>query len=171
MSWEAEYITALVELMSVEGEITVHALADKFNEGKMDRVKVTDRKAGSAVRNELKLKTERITSGENKGKFGIQIDREQIKALCLRYGVDIPEQSSLSSLSSPQDQVQSEHSEGSEHKENIKVLEGTVFNPCYTCGSKKFWKTKFGTTVCATCHPPVDDNEVVEWLDLEHTNG
>ncbi len=34
---------------------------------------------------------------------------------------------------------------------------------CY-CGSTKFWQTKFHNIVCATCHPPISESEVVEWL-------
>jgi len=40
-------------------------------------------------------------------------------------------------------------------------------NPCYACGSTKFWKTKFNNTVCAICHPPASEGEVLEWIEVE----
>lgn len=166
MSWVADYLTTLIGLTCEKAPITVKALADKYNVGKVEHDQVNARKAGSAVRNDLKLKTGRITSGENKGQYEIILNSEIIKSLCLRYGIDIPEQSSLYSPSSPQDQVQSEHSEGGEYIGINKAIVRSVINPCYSCGGKKFWKTEFGNTVCAICHPPSSDENVKEWIEV-----
>src|SRR5439155_12393794 len=38
--------------------------------------------------------------------------------------------------------------------------------PCYACGSTKFWQTRFNNTVCATCHPPSSESEVVDWIEI-----
>ena len=166
MSWIAEYLQALIALTCAESEITLKALADIYNEGKNEKDKVTPRKAGHAIRNELKLKTERITSGENKGQYKIKLDSEKIQGLCFRFGVEVPKESSLHSLRSPQNQDQSEgseHSEGSpeNHQQVISQLK-----PCYACGSKKFWETRFGNIVCAACHPPNKDASVVKWFEI-----
>ncbi len=159
MSWVAEYLQALVVLTCTESEITLKALADEYNEGRNEKDKVTPRKAGHAIRNELKLKTERITSGENKGQYRIKLDSEKILALCFRFGVDVPKESSLHSPRSPQNQDQSEgseHGEGSlESNQQVK----SQIKPCYACGSTNFWKTKDGSVNCATCHPPVSEEE------------
>lgn len=160
MSWVAEYLIALINLTFMDSPITVKALADKYNEGKIERDQVNARKAGSAIRNDLKLKTKRITSGENKGQYEIVLDKENIKALCLRYGIEIPEQSSLYSPCSPQDQAQSEHSERSE---------GSRTTPCYNCGGLRFWKSNQGPLLCVTCHPPVE-NQNIEYVNLEDQN-
>lgn len=123
MSWIADYLVSLIELTKTEGEITVKALSDQYNQGKEGKEIVSTKRVGHVVRDEFKLKTGRLTSGEHKGQYGIKIDEEKIKALCLRYGVDIPEQSSLYSPSSPQDQAPSEDSEGSEDQMNLNSLD------------------------------------------------
>jgi hypothetical protein len=114
MSWVAEHLQNLVNLTCEDKkDITCQQLADKYNLGDF-KYKITAKKAGSIIRNDFKLKTERITSGENKGQTRIVLNAEKIKALCLRFSVDIPKESSLSSPSSPQVQPQSEDSEDSE---------------------------------------------------------
>lgn len=40
-------------------------------------------------------------------------------------------------------------------------------NPCYTCGSTKFWKTKDDSINCATCYPPTSEEDVKEWIEVE----
>lgn len=126
MSWIAEYLQALIALTCTESEITLKSLSNRYSQGKDEKDKVTPRKAGHAVRNELKLKTERITSGENKGQYKIKLDSEKILSLCFRFGVDVPEESSLHSPHSPQTQLQSEDSE---HSEGSTSKSDTVLDP------------------------------------------
>lgn len=114
LSWTAEHLRNLVELTCNPAPITLQELAEKYNAGKSDRECITAKKAGSIVRNEFKLKTKRITAGEKKGQYEITLNPEKINALCLRFGIEVPEQSSLHSPSSPQVQTQSEVSELSE---------------------------------------------------------
>lgn len=121
MSWLTDYLNALVELTCEDTHITIKALTDKYNAKQEPVNQATTKKVGYVVRNELKLKTARLTAGENKGQYEVKLDAEKIKALCLRYGVEIPEQSSLYSPSSPQEPIQSELSEGSED-----AIEGTL---------------------------------------------
>lgn len=171
MSWIADYLTALIELTCDDKDITVKALAEKYNHGKEEKEQVSTKKAGYVVRNELKLKTCRLTSGENKGQYAIKLEGEKIKALCVRYGIEIQETSSLYSPSSPQVQLQSEHSEGGERNDKNNILETTTLKPCYSCGSKRFWKTESGVIICAICHPPDHTNQAVDWIDLEHSSN
>ncbi len=118
LSWIAEYLHALVELTCKESAITVQDLTDTYNKGKPEQISA--RKTGYVIRNEFKLKNKRITAGQKKGQYAIQVDPAKIRALCLRFGVEIPEQSSLHSPSSPQPQPQSE---GSEHGELLSDVE------------------------------------------------
>ena len=120
MSWVADYLSALIELTNTEEEITVKALADQYNLEKVGKEIVSARRVGHVVREDFKLKTARLTSGTHKGQYEINIDADKVKALCLRYGIDIPEESSLYSPSSPSDQSQSEDSELSEGAETIE---------------------------------------------------
>jgi len=114
-SWVGEHLQNLVDLTCEQKiDITCKQLAEKYNASDEVKYKITAKKAGVIVRNDFKLKTERITSGENKGQTRIVLHTEKIRALCLRFNIEIPEQSSLSSPSSPQDQAQSEDSEHSE---------------------------------------------------------
>lgn len=163
MSWVGEYLTALITLTCQEGEITVKALTDTYNAAKEPTNHVSIKKVGYVVRNELKLKTSRLTSGEHKGQFSIKINHESIRKQCLKYGVEIPEQSSLYSPSSPQEQAQSELSEGSE---DTQIVEGKILTPCYACKSRKFWRATFGSILCAVCHPPVSEKDVAEWITV-----
>jgi hypothetical protein len=58
--------------------------------GSLDKKgKVKSRKVGSIIRNYLQLRTERWTSGENKGLYYVVWDGERIRALCTRYGVEM----------------------------------------------------------------------------------
>lgn len=137
MSWVAEHLVNLVELISVNtGDITVQDLAAKFNDGKQKENCITSRKAGSIIRNDFKLKTERLSSGEKKGQYGIKLDYEKIKTLCLKYGIDIPEGSSLHSPSSPQNQSKSEDSEGSEHT-SATASTFPIISGAYTINNKE----------------------------------
>lgn len=123
MSWLTDYLNALIELTCEEEHITVKALTDRYNLKKEVKDQASTKKVGYVVRNEFKLKTARLTAGENKGQYEVKIDTEKIKALCMRYGVEIPEQSSLHSPTSPQEHIQSELSEDSEGNQ---VIEGTL---------------------------------------------
>jgi len=123
MSWVADYLASFIELTKTGDEITVKALADQYNLGKEGKEIVSTKRAGHVVRDDFKLKTERLTSGEHKGQYGIKIDAEKVKALCLHYGIEIPEGSSLCSPSSPQDQDQSEDSEHSEDTQELFSLD------------------------------------------------
>lgn len=38
---------------------------------------------------------------------------------------------------------------------------------CPCCGSRRFWRSVHGATVCSTCHPPAAESLVVEWIDAE----
>lgn len=115
MSWVGEHLQNLVTITCTQSsDITLQQLAEQYNEGKELKEKITAKKAGSIIRNEFKLKTERITSGEKKGQYRIVLHAEKIQALCLRFNVEIPKQSSLCSPSSLQDQPLSEDSELSE---------------------------------------------------------
>ena len=114
-SWIGEHLQNLIDLTCEQkNDVTCKQLADKYNAHDEVKYKITAKKAGAIVRNEFKLKTERITSGANKGQTRIVLHKEKIQTLCLRFNIDIPEESSLSSPSSPQDQTQSEDSELSE---------------------------------------------------------
>lgn len=46
----------------------------------------------------------------------------------------------------------------SSNKENTQ-------EPCYSCGSLKFWETKNGTINCFICHPPPSEESVKSWID------
>lgn len=164
MSWVADYLISLIELTKTEEEITVKALTDQYNQGKIGKEIVSARRVGHVVREDFKLKTGRLTSGKYKGLFGVRIDVGKIKALCLRYGIEIPEQSSLHSLSSPQDQLYSEDGEHREYKEDSKEITKEVIESCFACGSTEFWRRHDGGIVCKTCHPPVSDEDVKEWI-------
>jgi putative DNA primase/helicase len=39
--------------------------------------------------------------------------------------------------------------------------------PCYSCGSRRFWRKQAGELVCGTCHPPAAEYLVSEWLEVE----
>ncbi len=166
MSWVADYLVSLIELTKTEADITVKALTDQYNQGKIGREIVSTKRVGHVVREEFRLKTGRLTAGEHKGQYGIKIDKEKLKALCLRYGVEIPEQSSLHSPSSPQDQLYSEDGEHSEYKEDSKELAKDALEPCFICGSIEFWRRHDGGVVCKTCHPPASDADVKEWITV-----
>lgn len=122
LSWVAEYLQCLVTLLAKNEVITVNDLTEAVNINKEQKDKVTPRKVSNMVRSELKFKTERLTSGNKKGQAQIKIDYEKLKALCLRFGVDMPEQSSPRSPSSPRDQPQSEVSEDSERSTGTEIL-------------------------------------------------
>lgn len=151
MSWLAEYLTALVELTCLPHDITIAAFADQYNKSKPEKEQINPKKAGYAVRNHLKLNTERITSGENKGKFRVVLDKEKVMALCTRYGVEIPLESSLHPPSSLPEPDVSGYSEDSELSQ---VVEGEVISRCDICGGEEMWHLPDGTPRCQRCHPP-----------------
>jgi hypothetical protein len=47
----------------------------------------------------------------------------------------------------------------------LETLE-TALKPCYTCGGTRFWRDRYDTDHCATCHAPPDDVHVAEWVDV-----
>lgn len=128
LSWIAEYLQCLITLTATNDIITVNDLTEEFNKNKEQKDKVTPRKVSVIVRNEFKFKTERLTSGTKKGQAQIKISEEKLKALCLRFNIDLPEQSSPSSLSSPQLQPHSEDSEDSKGFQETERLEN-INNP------------------------------------------
>ena len=75
-----------------KNDITCKQLSDKYNAKEENKYKTNPKKIGSIVRNDFKLKTERITSGENKGQTRIILHTEKIKSLCLRFNIEIPEE-------------------------------------------------------------------------------
>lgn len=40
---------------------------------------------------------------------------------------------------------------------------------CFACQSPRRWVSIHGTVVCGTCHPPVDDSLVKEWIGPERS--
>jgi hypothetical protein len=36
---------------------------------------------------------------------------------------------------------------------------------CWTCRSRRFWRSVHGRTVCARCHPPAVPELVAQWLE------
>lgn len=115
-SWVGDYVQILVDLIAENEDISMKQIADKYNEGKLDKSQITSRRAGSVMRDDLKLSTVRATSGVHKGKFIVVWSDEQILKLCTKYGIEIPENHPLYSPMSTDVQVQSG---GSEHSEGI----------------------------------------------------
>lgn len=114
LSWVADYLQCLVTLTVENDVITVNDLAKEFNKDKEQKDKVTPKKVSVVVRNEFRFKTDRLSSGTKKGQAQIKIIEEKLKALCQRYNIEVPQQSSPSSPSSPQDQPHSDDSEDGE---------------------------------------------------------
>lgn len=113
LSSTAEYIQTVVDLLDIgKDQVTAKDFADRFTEH--GSYPISSRKAGSIFKNDLHLSTEKVTTGEFKGRSALVLDKQKILDLCDRYGVDYPKQYSPSSPTLTQDQVQSEHSEGSE---------------------------------------------------------
>ena len=42
--------------------------------------------------------------------------------------------------------------------------EGEHVPPCYTCGGIRFWRDRYGSLTCNTCHPPADESVVTAWV-------
>jgi hypothetical protein len=38
--------------------------------------------------------------------------------------------------------------------------------PCYACQGTRFWRSRHGPLVCATCHPPAVVDLVAEWIEV-----
>lgn len=127
LSWEADAFQSLLDLIKSKKSISVGDFANAltanqvFGEGV-----VNSRKAGSIVRTNLKLQTDRCTAGENKGQRVIVIDRERIVTMCQKFGIEIPAEPSLQSLPSLTSYQESEHSEGGEQSEGSELLNNVI---------------------------------------------
>lgn len=116
LSWEAEAFQILINLINQKQDISVGMYAGKLSDEKIfGGDEVNPRKAGSIVRNSFMLRTERSTSGDNKGQMIIQLDPTRIQALCQKFGIAVPTVPSLNSLPSPTPYQASEHREDGEH--------------------------------------------------------
>ena len=36
---------------------------------------------------------------------------------------------------------------------------------CYSCRSRRFWRSIYGPVTCAVCHPPAAEHLVQEWIE------
>jgi len=120
-SWVANALRVLVNLTLSPETITVQQFAKQLTSANVyessKEETVTARKAGSIVRNHLKLTTKRISAGPSKGQYEVVIDAPKVLNLCEKYGVEIPAESSLHSPSSPSSGQASERSDGSEDQQ------------------------------------------------------
>jgi len=44
--------------------------------------------------------------------------------------------------------------------------EVSALRPCYACRGRRFWRSRNGPLVCATCHPPAAVGVVAEWVEV-----
>lgn len=49
---------------------------------------------------------------------------------------------------------------------DVSVSSGAVV-PCFSCHGTRFWISIHGTTVCGSCHPPMNPELVSRWLEHE----
>lgn len=148
---------------SDDGKITVKNIADAVNvDIEKEKYKLTSQRVGKIIREELGFKTHKGAGGL----YFIDIIQKQLEYLIGRYGVESP-----LTPSSPLPDSDSKGDLGDlEDLSRVKETElKTHFKPCYACGGIKFWKTKDGAVNCATCHPPVSEEDVKEWIGEEGT--
>jgi P4 family phage/plasmid primase-like protien len=87
------------------------------------------------------------------------------------------EMSALSAHSAHSSQISLECVEREEEREK-RVIDLTGRNalngatpltvdiePCFACHSTRLWKSIHGAVVCGSCHPPLSDDLVVEWIE------
>lgn len=61
--------------------------------------------------------------------------------------------------SEPQGGVEPKKTTTNQQQDEPASASSQTPSPCYACGGGKFWKTKDGSINCATCHPPVSEEE------------
>ena len=42
-----------------------------------------------------------------------------------------------------------------------------IRNSCFSCRGTRFWISQEGVSLCARCHPPISDEIVQEWLEVD----
>lgn len=139
---------------SEDGKITVKNIADAVNvDIEKEKYRLTSQRVGKIIREELGFKTHKGAGGL----YFVDISQKQLEYLVTRYGVESP-------LTPPSPLPDSDSKEDlGDLKDLDKEKETglkTQLNPCYACGSTKFWKTKDGSINCVTCHPPASEEEV-----------
>ncbi len=140
-----------------EGKVAVKEVTDAVNtEIEKERYKLTSQKVGKIIREELGFKTHKSTGGL----YFIDINQKQLEYLVARYGVESPPTppSPLTDSDSKEDLVDIEDSSKEEAKTQLKS--------CYACESTKFWKTHDNSINCFTCHPPVSETDLKEWIEV-----
>lgn len=153
----------LIKLFDGDAKVTIKAVTEEVNLELDEKEKLTNKAVGQKVRL-FGFKTKK--SG---GVFHIIYDKEKLLYLRDRYNF------SVENPQNPPDPQSDSASNGDvdDIRDFVNEEFGTPIEPrteCRTCNGRRFWKNKFGdpeNLICAKCHPPTSEGQVLEWIGEE----
>lgn len=155
--------TKIIQIYERKQEVSVPELKLEVNNELTIREEVSSQKIGSLLNGRLKIETE--VKGHKNITY-LLLDEITINSLKKKYKLSSGEESHADSQQ-PQDErtPQQNEANSSSPTNSQKTSNEDILKPCYMCGGTKFWKRQDGQFICATCHPPLDQN-LTEYLTV-----